>query len=124
MTGSCLFKTHRKNLIGRRYLNDNKMLRYNGIIIPCNTFILENLAKKGLTQIGSNRNKNVGPVLITIEPWEIENIRLLVNSEAHKQELITAYVDNTNKIVEKSYITRAPNGTSSISVQYQFGTQI
>ena len=86
MTGSCLFKTHRKNLIGCRYLNDNKTLRYNGIIIPCNTFTLENSAKEGLTQIDSNYNKNIGPVLITIEPWKIENIRSLVNSEAHKWE--------------------------------------
>ena len=104
ITGSCLFKTHRKNLIECRYLNNNKTLRYNEIIIPCNTFILENSAKEELTQIGSNRNKNIGPVLITIESWEIENIRSLINSEAHEWKLITAYVNNANKTVGKSHI--------------------
>src|SRR5438552_4936109 len=103
-TGSCLFKTRRKNLIGCKYLNDNKTLKYNGIIILCNTFTLENSAKEGLTQIGSDCNKNIGPVLVTIEPWEIENIRLLINSEAHKQELIIAYKDNANKAVGESHI--------------------
>ena len=80
----CIFKTYRKNLIGCSFINNNKTTNYNKLVLSCNILILENMVKKELIEKANLNNKAFKPVFVTIEPWEIEGISLLVKSEVHK----------------------------------------
>ena len=70
-------------------------------MLPCNTFTLKNAAKKELIEKTNLNNRIFKPVFVTIEPWEIEGISLLIKSEVHKQELIAAYTTNVNRFLEQ-----------------------
>ena len=105
MGEECIFRIHKKDLIGCRYLNNSKALKGDNVKLPCNTFTLENSAKEELMEKTNLRNRIPRPTFVTIIPWEIEDINLLVESEIYKQELTMAYMNNTNKSVEQRQIT-------------------
>ena len=90
---TCTFEAYRSKLLGCKYLN-TKTSNTSQITIPCNTFTLENIIRKDLTEHTQRKKNKDNTIFINIKNWEIEEINKIICSEDHKKEIISAYLQN------------------------------
>ena len=80
------------------------MPTHDKIKLSCNIFTLENSAKEKLIEKANLQNRILETAFVTIVPWKIESIKALVESEIHRQELITAYKNNVDMPSKRSQL--------------------
>ena len=93
----CMFKVHKRDLIGCGYINNTKLTNSNKIVFSANAFTLERSIRDKLIKRKDLYSKAHIPAIVMIDPWKIENINALVQSEEYKQELVSAYIRNTER---------------------------
>jgi hypothetical protein len=96
-TIACNVSIKKKNIISCQFLNNRKILQKNKneLMIPCNLYTLENLAKDKFSSYETTPNDIFQA--IEIANWRTEIINKHISSQEHKDELNKVLIQNLSK---------------------------